>query len=368
MSHKVRTKINISFPAERVGAISASEASSTSQVEEDYKKQPRPKTHEGFKPTAPSKTDKAVNNSGNAFLSPRQVSVKLVREPVATVEHFLMDDGPEISRELSLERDPRDRSRPLLHQSYDSQHRSIESQLPTFIKKSFTPVSSNSPQMKNYFDSLTSNDANNTHNATVRTAYPSLGTRLNATISTSRPNTAVQSSSNIHMPINTTKTNKLVSALVNNNPQHSHAMRTANSRPSTGNNNRRINTSTKPAQQTTDSSFDFHSELEQTHMLKTNYNTNQSPDFQQQQQQLPYFVPEQDNDGQSTVFDGMAIEDILDYLLEARETGSRHAPFIHVTSRYHVDDSVRKTNFYDLVILERPGNPKSGEWCVLLIL
>lgn len=61
----------------------------------------------------------------------------------------------------------------------------------------------------------------------------------------------------------------------------------------------------------------------------------------------------------STVFQGMSIDDVLDYLLAARESGSKNAQFLHVTSRYNLE-FVAKDNFYDLVILDRPGNPKSG--------
>lgn len=61
----------------------------------------------------------------------------------------------------------------------------------------------------------------------------------------------------------------------------------------------------------------------------------------------------------STVFQGMTIDDVLDYLLAARDTGSKNAQFLHVTSRYNLE-FVAKDNFYDLVILDRPGNPKSG--------
>jgi len=61
----------------------------------------------------------------------------------------------------------------------------------------------------------------------------------------------------------------------------------------------------------------------------------------------------------STVFQGMTIDEVLDYLLAARDTGSKNAQFLHVTSRYNLE-FVAKENFYDLVILDRPGNPKSG--------
>ena len=61
----------------------------------------------------------------------------------------------------------------------------------------------------------------------------------------------------------------------------------------------------------------------------------------------------------STIFEDMDMDDILDYLLAARESGSSNAPFVHVTPRFNVED-VPCSNFYDLVVLERPGHPTSG--------
>jgi hypothetical protein len=60
----------------------------------------------------------------------------------------------------------------------------------------------------------------------------------------------------------------------------------------------------------------------------------------------------------STIFQDMDMDEILDYLLESQQHGSKHAEFLHVTSRHHVEHVLRE-NFYDLVALERPGNPKS---------
>lgn len=61
----------------------------------------------------------------------------------------------------------------------------------------------------------------------------------------------------------------------------------------------------------------------------------------------------------SQMFDCMDIEDMLAYLIDARDEQGNKVEFLHVTSRYHVE-RVTRTNFYDLVILERPGYPGSG--------
>lgn len=60
----------------------------------------------------------------------------------------------------------------------------------------------------------------------------------------------------------------------------------------------------------------------------------------------------------STVFAEMDMEEVLDYLLASRDPATKHAPFVHVTPRYNVE-KVRRENFYDLVVLEKPGNPQS---------
>lgn len=60
----------------------------------------------------------------------------------------------------------------------------------------------------------------------------------------------------------------------------------------------------------------------------------------------------------SLVFRDLEMDDVLDYLLASRDRESKHAPFVHVTPRYNIDHNVRG-NFYDLVALEKPGNPQS---------
>lgn len=70
---------------------------------------------------------------------------------------------------------------------------------------------------------------------------------------------------------------------------------------------------------------------------------------------------EQDDDdltAASLVFRDLEMDDILDYLLAARDNENTHAPFVHVTPRYNVEHNIRG-NFYDLVALEKPGNPQS---------
>lgn len=58
--------------------------------------------------------------------------------------------------------------------------------------------------------------------------------------------------------------------------------------------------------------------------------------------------------------ENMELEDILQYLLTAKfDEKSGNAHFVHVTSRCNIE-SVNRENFYDLVVLERPGNPSTG--------
>jgi len=52
------------------------------------------------------------------------------------------------------------------------------------------------------------------------------------------------------------------------------------------------------------------------------------------------------------------MDDALDYLLASRLPHSKNASFVHATPRHNVE-KVRRENFYDLVILEKPGKPQS---------
>ena len=63
----------------------------------------------------------------------------------------------------------------------------------------------------------------------------------------------------------------------------------------------------------------------------------------------------------STVFDEMSMDSILDYLLAAKDTSNslRHCQYIYVTPRYNID-KVHRPNFYDLVALDKPGHRLSS--------
>ena len=63
----------------------------------------------------------------------------------------------------------------------------------------------------------------------------------------------------------------------------------------------------------------------------------------------------------SVDFLGMEFEDILQYLLDKYNENPSKAEqeFIHVTPKHYLSSSYRY-NIYDLVALDRPGNPKSG--------
>eukprot|EP01038_Epipyxis_sp_PR26KG_P006877 gene6877-9419_t len=62
----------------------------------------------------------------------------------------------------------------------------------------------------------------------------------------------------------------------------------------------------------------------------------------------------------SNIFNGMDLDDVVDYLLDAKNNkDSKNSKFVHVTPRYNVED-IKRPNFYDLVILERPGDPSTG--------
>lgn len=61
----------------------------------------------------------------------------------------------------------------------------------------------------------------------------------------------------------------------------------------------------------------------------------------------------------STNFEEMSIKELLEYFLKANESTTAHASFVHVTPRFNVQE-ISRPNFYDLVVLERPGHPHSG--------
>jgi hypothetical protein len=341
-----RMKINVNMAA-RPGAISANEASSSLEIEDDHNKPSRPKTHEGFKPTAPERTGSRGRGASNVFTSPRQVTVKLVNEN-ATIGDA--DDFLSSFREASDDRDFKGSEKLSPKQSWPNT--SLDSSLPSFIKKS-------TPQSQRHNHTTGATDFVNTHAATVKTAYPTLGTRLNATIVSSRPNTAVQS--NV-MSANLTKSNKLYNAIpanTNNIAQfvtptkHKHHSHHHLSRPNTAN-----NTGAHPESSpfSTGPSIDFHAHLERSHRHRGGAAT--TP-HQHLADPVLHYGGDVSASDLSTVFDSMEIEGIVDYLLDARQSGSRHAPFVHVTPRHFIEKT-KKNNFYDLVILERPGNPKSG--------
>lgn len=53
----------------------------------------------------------------------------------------------------------------------------------------------------------------------------------------------------------------------------------------------------------------------------------------------------------STTFEGMEIQDMLNYIAEKDQEGSCHT-YLHVTPRYNLE-SISKLDFYDLVVLVR---------------
>ncbi|RYH31701.1 hypothetical protein EON65_02070 [archaeon] len=62
----------------------------------------------------------------------------------------------------------------------------------------------------------------------------------------------------------------------------------------------------------------------------------------------------------SVDFQSMNVRELLQYLLQADDGyNADESTFVHVTSRYNIE-YVPKPDFYDLVVLERPGQPKSG--------
>lgn len=65
-------------------------------------------------------------------------------------------------------------------------------------------------------------------------------------------------------------------------------------------------------------------------------------------------------DNESSIFDKMKIDDLVEYFtIASLNDESEHAKFIHVTSRHNIE-RLKKRDFYDMVLLERPGAPKSG--------
>ena len=60
----------------------------------------------------------------------------------------------------------------------------------------------------------------------------------------------------------------------------------------------------------------------------------------------------------SDIFDAMTIEGMIQYVVNY-DSKDHHPDYVHVTPRYNIE-KVRVTNFYDLVLLEQPGHPKSG--------
>lgn len=315
MSNSNRTKIvNINLPTR---VMSASDASNSQALEDGSNNLNRPSTHHGYKPTAPTQSSSRTTGASDTFLSPRQIAIKLATD---SNKQF-----PSSNNQLDVNSNKR-------HENHTSN--SIEKELPSFIKKSLKS---------------SSNDRGDT---STKTGYPSLANRLNATIVTSRPMVVAQSSGINYSNANNrtdsnNNTNKLLQLLNNKIQSSNNSIRQVP--PQQQQQLRRPMTAQSISSNNEQQSIDFHSELELTYHLK-----------QQTAATKPvYAIDVLAHENDSTVFEGMDIEHILDYLLDAREKGSRHAPFIHVTPRYHVED-VKKKNFYDLAILERPGHPKSG--------
>jgi hypothetical protein len=61
----------------------------------------------------------------------------------------------------------------------------------------------------------------------------------------------------------------------------------------------------------------------------------------------------------STVFEEMELDDIIRYIWDANNGDTSKAQFVHVACRSNIERVLRE-NFYDFVILERPGHPHSG--------
>jgi len=65
---------------------------------------------------------------------------------------------------------------------------------------------------------------------------------------------------------------------------------------------------------------------------------------------------------QNSIQQTLTFDNALVYLKEANSmnNNSNKTTFIHITPRYNIDSTIVYKNFYDMVILEKPGYPNSG--------
>jgi len=70
----------------------------------------------------------------------------------------------------------------------------------------------------------------------------------------------------------------------------------------------------------------------------------------------PFLANRSEVNDESTIFDDMTMDNILDYMLSTKvEDDDKKGPlFLYVTPRFYIEDVVRM-NFYDLVAIDKPG-------------